>query len=249
MSFEDTNFDDAARTQMVQLGAALYDRGLTPGRTGNLSVRTDDEIMITPTNACLGRLDPERLAVTSIDGEHRAGERPSKELVLHRALYRNHPTCTAVAHLHSTSAVAVSCLPGLRSDDALPPITPYFVMRVGRLPLIDYATPGSVELDRAGLEGVGALTLGADAQPRVARRGALARKRGRRGGGDRGDRAPVLALGGPLAGVPGRGGRGGAAPPLPPDRVGGTGGTTSYERDSDSWRVTIGCASNAKAGK
>jgi ribulose-5-phosphate 4-epimerase/fuculose-1-phosphate aldolase len=146
VSFEDTNFDDAARTQMVQLGAALYDRGLTPGRTGNLSVRTDDEIMITPTNACLGRLDPERLAVTSIDGEHRAGEPPSKELVLHRALYRNHPTCAAVAHLHSTSAVAVSCLPGLRSDDALPPITPYFVMRVGRLPLIDYATPGSVEL-------------------------------------------------------------------------------------------------------
>lgn len=147
MSFEDTNFDDAARTQMVQLGAALYDRGLTPGRTGNLSVRTDDEIMITPTNACLGRLDPERLAVTSIDGEHRAGGRPSKELVLHQALYRNHPTCAAVAHLHSTSAVAVSCLPGLRSDDALPPITPYFVMRVGRLPLIDYATPGSVELE------------------------------------------------------------------------------------------------------
>jgi ribulose-5-phosphate 4-epimerase/fuculose-1-phosphate aldolase len=141
------SFGDAVRTQMVQLGAALYDRGLTPGRTGNLSVRLGDEIMITPTNACLGRLDPARLAVTSIDGEHLAGDRPSKELVLHRALYRHHPTCTAVAHLHSTSAVAVSCLPGLRSDDALPPITPYFVMRVGRLPLIDYATPGSAELE------------------------------------------------------------------------------------------------------
>lgn len=147
MSFGDTNFGDTARAQMVQLGAALYDRGLTPGRTGNLSVRTDDEIMITPTNACLGRLDPARLAVTSIDGEHLAGDRPSKELVLHQALYRHHPACTAVAHLHSTSAVAVSCLPGLRSDDALPPITPYFVMRVGRLPLIDYATPGSAELE------------------------------------------------------------------------------------------------------
>lgn len=140
-------FDDAVRTEMVQLGAALYDRGLTPGRTGNLSVRTDDQIMITPTNACLGRLDPERLAVTSISGVHLAGDRPSKELVLHRALYRNHPSCTAVAHLHSTSAVAVSCLPGLRSDNALPPITPYFVMRVGRLPLIDYAAPGSTELE------------------------------------------------------------------------------------------------------
>jgi ribulose-5-phosphate 4-epimerase/fuculose-1-phosphate aldolase len=141
------SFDDAARTQLVRLGAALYDRGLTPGRTGNLSVRSDDRIMITPTNACLGRLDPERLAVTSLDGAHLGGDRPSKELVLHRALYRSHPGCTAVAHLHSTSAVAVSCLPGLPSDDALPPITPYFVMRVGRLSLVDYAAPGSDELE------------------------------------------------------------------------------------------------------
>lgn len=147
MCVGDVSFDVAARAQMVALGAALYDRGLTPGRTGNLSVRLRNAIMITPTNACLGRLDPERLAVTSIDGEHLAGDRPSKELVLHRALYRHHPTCSAVAHLHSTSAVAVSCLPGLRSADALPPITPYFVMRVGRLPLIDYATPGSAELE------------------------------------------------------------------------------------------------------
>ena len=146
MSCEATNFDDEVRTQMVQLGAALYDRGLTPGRTGNLSVRVGDEIMITPTNACLGRLDPERLAVTSMDGEHLGGDRPSKELVLHQALYRHHPTSTAVAHLHSTSAVAVSCLPDLPPNDALPPITPYFVMRVGRLPLIHYAPPGSAEL-------------------------------------------------------------------------------------------------------
>lgn len=141
------SFDDAARDALVRLGAALYDRGLTPGRTGNLSVRSDDAIMITPTNACLGRLDPERLAVTSLDGEHRTGDRPSKELVLHRALYRHHPTCTAVAHLHSTHAVAVSCLPGLDPDNALPPITPYFVMRVGRLPLVDYAMPGSPALE------------------------------------------------------------------------------------------------------
>lgn len=140
------SFDAAARAQMVALGAALYDRGLTPGRTGNLSVRTGDDILITPTNTCLGRLDPQRLAVVSIDAEHRAGDPPSKELVLHQELYRSHPSCTAVAHLHSTYAVAVSCLPGRHSDDALPPITPYFVMRVGRLPLVDYAPPGSAEL-------------------------------------------------------------------------------------------------------
>lgn len=140
-------FDDTVRAQLVQLGQALYDRGLTPGRTGNLSVRADDQIMITPTGACLGRIDAARLSVTSIDGRHLAGDPPSKELALHRALYRQHPTCHAVAHLHSTSAVAVSCLPGLCPDDALPPITPYFVMRVGRLPLIAYASPGSAELE------------------------------------------------------------------------------------------------------
>jgi 3-dehydro-4-phosphotetronate decarboxylase len=147
MSFAD------ARLALVRLGAALYDRGLTPGRTGNLSVRNGDEVLITPTGACLGRLDPERLAVASIYGEHRAGDPPSKELVLHRALYRHQPTCTAVAHLHSTSAVAVSCLPELDPEDALPPITPYFVMRVGRLPLVDYSAPGSAELE-AGVDRV-----------------------------------------------------------------------------------------------
>lgn len=141
------SFDDDARTQLTVLGAALYDRGLTPGRTGNLSVRDGDTILITPTGACMGRLDADRLSVTSMDGVHLSGDRPSKELVLHQALYRRHPECTAVAHLHSTYAVAVSCLPGLDPDDALPTITPYFAMRVGRLPLVGYADPGSEQLE------------------------------------------------------------------------------------------------------
>jgi ribulose-5-phosphate 4-epimerase/fuculose-1-phosphate aldolase len=141
------SFDEAARAQVVELGAALYDRGLTPGRTGNLSVRAGDAILITPTNVCMGRLDPDRLSVATVGGAHVSGDKPSKELVLHQALYRHHPACTAVAHLHSTHAVAVSCLPDLDPDDALPPITPYFVMRVGRLPAIDYAPPGSAELE------------------------------------------------------------------------------------------------------
>ena len=140
-------FDAATRDQVVQMGAALYDRGLTPGRTGNISVRTDEAILITPTNACLGRLDPTRLAVTSLAGEPLEGDKPSKELVLHRALYRNHPTAMAVVHLHSPYAVTVSCLPDLDHDDALPPITPYYVMRVKRLPLVDYAAPGSADLE------------------------------------------------------------------------------------------------------
>lgn len=140
-------FNDAARAQMVELGAALYDRGLTPWRTSNLSVRIGREIIITPTGACLGRLDPDRLAVVSDDGEHLGGDAPSKEIVLHRLLYRHHPTCAAVAHLHSTTAVAVSCPPDLVPENALPPITPYCVMRVGRLPVVDYAIPGSAALE------------------------------------------------------------------------------------------------------
>ena len=141
------SFDDATRSALVELGAALYDRGLTPGRTGNLSVRDGDRILITPTNACMGRLDPERLAVTAADGSHVTGDPPSKELVLHRALYRHHPDCAAVAHLHSTHAVAVSCLADLDPDQPLPTITPYFAMRVGRLPLVEYAHPGSERLE------------------------------------------------------------------------------------------------------
>jgi ribulose-5-phosphate 4-epimerase/fuculose-1-phosphate aldolase len=142
------SFDDDARRELVALGAALYDRGLTPGRTGNLSVRDGDTILITPTGSCMGRLDADRLSVTSMDGTYLSGDRPSKELVLHQALYRHHAECTAVAHLHSTHAVAVSCLPGLDPDDALPTITPYFAMRVGRLPVVDYAHPGSEQLER-----------------------------------------------------------------------------------------------------
>jgi ribulose-5-phosphate 4-epimerase/fuculose-1-phosphate aldolase len=141
------SFDTDAREQVVALGAALYDRGLTPGRTGNLSVRDGDTILITPTGVCMGRLDPDRLSVTSTDGTYLSGDRPSKELVLHQALYRYHAECTAVAHLHSTYAVAVSCLPDLDPGDALPTITPYFAMRVGKLPLVDYAHPGSERLE------------------------------------------------------------------------------------------------------
>jgi ribulose-5-phosphate 4-epimerase/fuculose-1-phosphate aldolase len=141
------SFDDGVRTSLVELGAALYDRGLTPGRTGNLSVRVGNEIMITPTNVCMGRLDPARLSVTSVDGTHIAGDLPSKELMLHQALYRHHPDCTAVAHLHSTHAVAVSCLADLDPAEPLPTITPYFAMRVGRLPLVEYAHPGSDRLE------------------------------------------------------------------------------------------------------
>ncbi len=195
------SFDDTVRAELIRLGAALYDRGLTPGRTGNLSIRIEDRIMITPTNACLGRLDPDRLAVTSIDGAHLAGDPPSKELVLHRALYRQHPTRTAVAHLHSTSAVAVSCLP-----DSLRRTRCHRSRRTSSCASVAVADRlrGAWEhrSGGAGLEGGGALARAAAAQPWLARGSADAGERSGRGRGDRGDGAAVPAAEGTLGVVP-----------------------------------------------
>lgn len=131
-----------ARTAIVTLGRALYDRGITHGRTGNLSVRLGDRLLLTPTNACLGRLDPDRLSLVTLEGELIGGDPPTKELPLHRACYRRHGEVTAVAHVHSTHAVAVSCLSGLDPVSPLAPLTAYYVMRVGRMPLIGYFPPG-----------------------------------------------------------------------------------------------------------
>jgi ribulose-5-phosphate 4-epimerase/fuculose-1-phosphate aldolase len=138
-----------ARTSLVELGRSLYDRGITPGRTGNLSQMVGDTILMTPTNSCLGRLDPARLSVLDLDGTHRDGPAPSKEVVLHLALYATQPAARAVAHVHSTHAVAWSCLEDLDPDDVLPPLTAYYVMRVGRLPMVGYLPPGDPGLGDA----------------------------------------------------------------------------------------------------
>jgi ribulose-5-phosphate 4-epimerase/fuculose-1-phosphate aldolase len=135
-----------ARRGLVAFGASLFERGLTFGRTGNLSVRIDDRILITPTGGSLGALVEDDLSVIDIDGAHLDGARPSKEAPLHTAMYRARDTATAVVHLHSTYAVAVSCLGDVDSRDVLPPLTAYYVMRVGRLPLIGYHPPGSPTL-------------------------------------------------------------------------------------------------------
>ncbi len=138
-----------ARNELVELGRALYDRGITPGRTGNLSRAVGDTIVMTPTNSCLGRLDPAQLSVLDRDGTHLAGPPPSKEAVLHVALYQSQPGSGAVAHVHSTYAVALSCLNDLDPTDVLPPLTAYYVMRVGRLPLVPYLRPGDQGLGDA----------------------------------------------------------------------------------------------------
>ncbi len=137
------------REQMALHGKSLYDRGLTPGSSGNISVRLPDGMLITPTNSCLGRLDPEAICRLDSNGNLLSGKPPSKELFLHRAYYDSRPQESAVVHLHSTWSVAVSCLADVDPENVLPAITAYYVMRVGRLPLIPYFAPGDKDLAAA----------------------------------------------------------------------------------------------------
>ncbi len=131
------------RRELVDMGKLLYTRQLAHGSAGNLSVRLDDDyILITPTNSCLGFLEVERISKISPSGELISGEPPSKEYFFHLAVYEERPAAKAVVHLHSTFSVAVSCLCHEQTDDVLPPLTAYQVMRVGKLPLLRYFRPG-----------------------------------------------------------------------------------------------------------
>jgi ribulose-5-phosphate 4-epimerase/fuculose-1-phosphate aldolase len=138
--------EDEVREQMAIHGRSLFERGLTSGSSGNMSVRREDGILLTPTNCCLGRLDPKRISKIDSCGRLLSGDRPSKEAFLHLAMYRCRPHDQAIVHLHSTYSVAVSCLADIDPTDVLPPITAYYVMRVGRLPLIAYYPPGDLAL-------------------------------------------------------------------------------------------------------
>lgn len=135
------------RAQVVALGASLFNRGLTAGRTGNLSVRVEQGFLVTPTGASLGHLTQDQLSLVDLQGRHLDGPRPSKEAFLHAAVYRARPQDSAVVHTHSTHTVAVSCLADVDPHDVLPPLTAYYVMRVGRLPLVPYHAPGDQSLD------------------------------------------------------------------------------------------------------
>ena len=138
--------ESALREQIVALGASLYERGYTHGSTGNISVRCEAGYLLTPTNACLGRLDPARISLLDPDGKLISGDPPSKEAFLHRAVYEERSALSAVVHLHSSYAAAVSVLADLDPADALPPLTAYYVMRVGRLPIVPYYRPGDLAL-------------------------------------------------------------------------------------------------------
>lgn len=137
------------RDEIVDVGKSLFDRGLTAGSTGNISVRlSNGRMVMTPTNASLGSLDPERLSCFSAEGVHESGDKPTKEAFLHQCMYCKNGR-RAVVHLHSTYSVAVSVLKKVDQRDVLPPLTAYYVMRVGALPLVPYFPPGDQALAAA----------------------------------------------------------------------------------------------------
>ena len=127
----------------------MFERGLTFGSSGNISARLEDGWLMTPTNVALDRLDPARLSRLDNNGKLLSGDGPTKESFLHIAMYRQRPTSGAVVHLHSTHSVAVSCLAGVNPEDVLPPVTAYYVMRVGSLPLVPFHPPGDPSLAEA----------------------------------------------------------------------------------------------------
>jgi len=138
------------RDEIAAVGKSLFDRCFTFGSTGNISARlTNGDLLMSPTNASLGSLDPARLSRFTAEGVHVAGDKPTKEAFLHHCMYCERKEAGAVVHLHSTHAVAVSIIDGLDAEDLLPPLTAYYAMRVGRLPMVPYYPPGDAALAEA----------------------------------------------------------------------------------------------------
>ncbi len=142
--------EQATRILLAELAASLFARGFSVGSAGNISVRLPDGYLMTPTNSSLGRLDPDRLSKLDEDFQHIGGDKPSKEVFMHRAFYQARNDAGAVVHLHSTHATAVSCLPDADAANPIPPLTPYFVMRIGRrMPIVPYYRPGDAAMEPA----------------------------------------------------------------------------------------------------
>ena len=155
--------EDETRAHLVELAGSLFQRGFSVGSAGNISVRLPDGYLMTPTNSCLGRLRAERISKLDPAFGHVGGDAPSKEVFMHRAMYRARPGAGAVVHLHSTMATAVACLPDVDAEHPIPPLTPYFVMRVGRtLPVVPYYRPGDAAMEpaiHAAAQGASAMLL------------------------------------------------------------------------------------------
>jgi len=143
------------REEICILGKSMFDRGLTPGSSGNISARVEDGWLMTPTNSCLGRLDPATLSKVDAKGNPVSGGKPTKEAFLHLSVYGQRPSAGAIVHLHSTHSVAVSCLSDIDPDQPIPPITAYYVMKIGNLVLLPYYPPGDMTLANAVREVAG----------------------------------------------------------------------------------------------
>ena len=131
------------REEICRYGRSLFERGLTPGSSGNISLRLEDGgWLVTPTNASLGFLDPARISRLDAEGRHLSGDKPTKEIPLHTALYDTRGSARAIVHLHSTHAVALTMLPEIDPRAALPPMTPYYLMKAGQTALLPYYRPG-----------------------------------------------------------------------------------------------------------
>lgn len=159
------------REAICRYGRSLFERGLTPGSSGNISIRLDDDgWLVTPTNASLGFLDPARIARLDAQGRLLEGDAPTKEIPLHAALYETRNAARAIVHLHSTHSVAVSMLPEIDPKAALPPLTAYYLMRVGNAALVPYYRPGDPAVADAirGLAGRHSAVLLANHGPVVA---------------------------------------------------------------------------------
>lgn len=144
------NQENKLREKICAMGASLYARGLTFGASGNISVRLDDGgWLMTPTGSTMGSLDPAKLSRLDAEGRLLAGDKPTKESFLHQVMYQHRDSAQAVVHLHSSYAAAVSCLECNDCSNVLPPLTAYYVMRVGKLPLVPYFPPGDMDLAKA----------------------------------------------------------------------------------------------------
>jgi ribulose-5-phosphate 4-epimerase/fuculose-1-phosphate aldolase len=143
------------REEICWFGKSMYDRGLTAGSSGNISARVAGGWLMTPTNSCLGRLDPVTLSKVDEEGSPISGDKPTKEAFLHLSMYAQRPGARAIVHLHSTHAVAVSVLADIDPENPIPPLTAYYVMKIGKLALVPYYAPGDVTLADAVREVAG----------------------------------------------------------------------------------------------
>lgn len=161
----------ALREQICMLAKSLFDRGLTHGSTGNISARTPDGgLLVSPTGTSFGRLDPARLSHFNAEGHLIAGDQPTKEMPLHTAFYDTRSTAGAVVHLHSHHSVAWSMMPDADEDNFLPPLTPYGLMKLGKVKLLPFFLPGDPEMGKAvrGLAGKRSAVMLANHGPVVA---------------------------------------------------------------------------------